>query len=366
MDRPSQQAADAFWKTKDHRFGPSNGPPHYTLLECFKYPESEPVFTQDQCLGLEVLRRLHSPPTGKQDEKPTASLQVVMIERDLDDKLQANFLIFRQILSVLNLQSEILTLVTKGIHGTNKLRSVHNDGYIESFYFNTISALVIWTWNSRTRATKAVLIPSRANGVYSSKVIWKLFAARIEAEAHSIETPGLLRLAGELELADYLESILSSSQQCLAKVELGEFFGSKPRAVGTWSRDQDEVLKTYRSMDVLVSRLSSAQQQNDILMEILAAERQEDHGNTDSEPVHSLWKQAQSRKTDIRLLQEQAKQKLALVRAQTLAELTGALSLTTRPDLKQHQLSKNPDRGPEGFDDQDCNLIHYSTRRSVS
>ncbi|KAK5653467.1 hypothetical protein OQA88_8953 [Cercophora sp. LCS_1] len=331
MNAINQQASDAFWRTKDSRFGPSTGPPLYTVLECFAYSKTKPSVDQNECLGLQVLWRLHNAPLDQHQEKPTSSLQIVKIDRNPDSKLHANFLIFRQILSVCKIDPRILALVAQEGYGTEQFKTRFKNGHVDSFYLCSVSFMIIWSWDSRTKATKAIFIPARFGGACGSETIWKSVTPRLGAHIHSVKDPRLLKTVTCLELSEYLDLVLASERQRLNK-SMPQEAKDDERKRGLGGRNQSEMAKALEMCHSVLSRLSSALRQNDVLLTILEPEPLElSHNPTESEkcgtttstlskqeihqePERLLQKkQAQIRKDEMQLVQEQANRRISQI-----------------------------------------------------
>lgn len=343
MDSLQLQISNIFWERDEKRKQFGDPASSFRLVEVLKHVDSPTTVRDDKLSAQLILDRLENVGTESTQSQPTSTLQIVKIDRNRNGKLRIDPSTFRQLFDVCRIDPCVLYLITRGVYGSRHFRSAQPRGrgeYIDTFYINSVSAMVFWAWDRKWKDTKAIVIPRQSNSVDDSVGIFAEFLGTVETQKDLIDRPWFLQFVSAVNLTLWIDIVLENELEVLRKIEAKS--GHGPWVTNEPPPDLNELMGLSESTGFSVTGLSNAARHATMVLNLLdiddlttpAKQGERPYVDTTSsageiekarEAVKFLRQHVRSREGDIQYLYERAKSQSSTVRSHEFIQTKGIL-----------------------------------------
>ncbi|KAI5460760.1 hypothetical protein BGZ63DRAFT_464803 [Mariannaea sp. PMI_226] len=220
--------------------------PAYDLLPCFNQP---------------------IPPS----EQPlTASLYLVKIDQIHNGQLQIAQQQFLDLMDACHLDGYLQYMIKYETYGLQHFKSdliPETKGSRDVFYINTVSGMLLWSYDSSSVTTKAICMPRSSNRFSRNTDIFRDFLHTLDLQKHLINHSWLLQFVYALELARWLD--------CIHAHQLSIVRGTERQVEGFWiaaslkSLNLQQLTRSSQSVALSISTLSYAVRHVHTALELL-------------------------------------------------------------------------------------------------
>ncbi|KAF2967110.1 hypothetical protein GQX73_g6485 [Xylaria multiplex] len=292
-----------FWESQ--KFAHSNQ--YYDVLEILRYTD-EPIEAKSESFPPRVLvHKLKNGISRHRRGRTLASLlQLLKLDRNQDNQLLIGADEFREIFRFYGIDPFILYLVVRQSHGCYHSRHGDDDEGVDSFYLNSVSMMLLWSYQRASKKTFAIIIPRQSNSIDTSAGIYAKFLNTLGKQKELFEYPWYLQLASVIEQSLWLDVVSGAELQAIRHIEERTRHGNW---VSTESPPEfSELIKISEKIGFANAALANAWRQADLMLNLLAVNGlASSNGNRDCDRID----------TNIdRSKEEQAKQVAALLRTQ--------------------------------------------------
>ncbi|KAI0106435.1 hypothetical protein GGR51DRAFT_169363 [Nemania sp. FL0031] len=260
----------------------------FSVYEIFQY-EGEPMDgkSHEDIQPNSLTTWLNNPASHYDQQNGTATvfLQILRLDREPDNSLPIGEDLFKEIFSSHGLDPFILYLVAHESHGRYHSRSASGQQAhcIESFYVNSVSAMLLWSFNTASQETFAIIIPRSSNSVDKINEIYDKFLNTLGQQKALVKYPWFLHLVSVIEQVLWLDTVLGFELKHIRHIEQRTRHGS-------WNSTENppslpELTWISEKIGFTNAALANASRQADLMLNLLTVE-----GLAPSEQDSDRWK----------------------------------------------------------------------------
>ncbi|RTE73153.1 hypothetical protein BHE90_012426 [Fusarium euwallaceae] len=316
MDGLQEQAKDLF---QNQKFAAPTA--RYSLVEIFQYQASTESHHKS-VLARDLLDSVNC--AASQLRSATARLYLVKIDRNNAGQLQIAKQLFLDLLHACRLEGYVQYLIEHESYGLQHFTSTMTSGNLRNpdiFYINTVSGMLLWSYDSSSVATRAIFMPRNSNSVFDNVNIFNAFLSTLDHQKDFINYPWLLQFVCVIELCRWLDLVHGFELQRIRLVE-------EQTRHGSWISESQEKLdlqqltEVSQSVGFSVSALANAVRHVHIALELLninisspppSATSSQSKAELVREATRLLSRQVHYRKLDLEYLQERSKNQVSII-----------------------------------------------------
>ncbi|KAI0904108.1 hypothetical protein F4823DRAFT_568029 [Ustulina deusta] len=249
MDGFQSQMSSIFWETQ--KFAHPNK--DYSVLEIFQLTDGSIEARGENVPHQALVHRLKNAISRPRRGSAVASfLQLLKLDRDGSGELLIGGDKFREIFSFYGIDPFILYLVARESHGcyhSGPADGEDNQG-VGSFYLNSVSMMLLWSYHYGSKKTFAIIIPRQSNSIDDSDGIYAKFANTLGKQQ------------------ELLDGVLGAELQAIRHIEERTRHGNWVSAESP--PDFPELTKISEKIGFANAALANAWRQADFMLNLLA------------------------------------------------------------------------------------------------
>lgn len=243
----------------------------FDIIEIIKHAEGDTTFRHTSAFKDNLLDRVKDIPNYR-NEQPRSRLQLVRIPRSQYNVLSIEQQLFSDLFALYRIEKYYLHSAGYETRGFQRFRSYTSGSgpdYIDSFFLDTTSALVLWSFDSSTKTTKVILVPSYATGIPDTTNVFEQFAQHLETHQNLVDTPFLVHLVSAIVIGSWLDIGIITAYQAMRQAEILTEHGVW-RSYGRPPPELDELIRSSRDIGFTMTSLMNASRHVDIVRSLLA------------------------------------------------------------------------------------------------
>jgi len=156
-----------------------------------------------------------------------ATLQLVNVRRQDNETLLCSPNMFLHIFKIFGLEPYILYMIRSNCYGFHQFpankSSVEDSSY--SFFLGTVLYSLIWSFNPKTRATRAILMPRRSNGLKNGEAAFRDFRVILQTYQDHIRSPCLPAFVACIHIIHFVDEYIAVELQDIRQMEINTGHG---------------------------------------------------------------------------------------------------------------------------------------------
>jgi hypothetical protein len=296
------------------------------LIEINKYASGKTELVPITVPKENLLRRLEERPNAGED--PTSRLQLVRIAQPQYVVLEIDKQLFQDVVRLFKVEPFFLCLIgmRKGYQRSRSYLSSTGGDYVDSFFLDTTSGLVLWSYESITRTTRVILVPSHKSIV--SDGVFEQFVHQLERHKKLVDTGFIIHLVASNVVWTWLDRSSANSFHRMQRIEMQTQHGiwmskdlpSRPaslrelvetsRLIGFTITDLGNLIRHVRIMLAMLSVDSTNQASDSFSLVVKPDQSTEDEAAT---ALRAMRIQIAMRQFDIEYLYDRAKTQSSVV-----------------------------------------------------
>lgn len=188
---------------------------------------SDAAGSQKRYREFAILPHMFSADALGNSTESSANLLLLNIRRNKYDALTISPTCFYDIFTTFNLEPYILSLMANMCYGFHHFPPYDAVGKVKthSFHLGTILFMLVWSFDPRTLATRAILLPRRDNGLHDGDVAYAQFASLLRSCAENVVSPLFLSFVANLQIHQWLDDYVCTVLKIICDIEARTGYG---------------------------------------------------------------------------------------------------------------------------------------------
>ncbi|KAF2274358.1 uncharacterized protein EI97DRAFT_435197 [Westerdykella ornata] len=267
MDALRQQAHNVFCNHRIFSFKPSASP--FETVQITQHSEDHTKFSLDS-VSEDQLREIFNQSSNNDATQSTFKLLTIVRSEYL--VLEIGKSLFEDLIEACEIDKNFYRPLAYEQYGFQKARSYISgpgSGYVDSYYLNTTSALLLWSYDSTQRRTCAIFIPNHVGTIPDSAGAKEAAMGALESQIALVDTPHLMLLVGAIVNAAWLRESLQNSLYMTREIDKRTEQGMW-RVPGRKPAELDELVEGAKLVGYTLTRLENMDRQRQVLSDMLS------------------------------------------------------------------------------------------------
>jgi hypothetical protein len=242
--------------------------PTFDVVEIYQHGPHEISYCQTKVAKEELLQHLNSLP--EQGEEST-SFKLVSIDKTRYDYIQMSPQFFTELSDTFRIEPYIFHLlghVKRGFYHFRSYTDTDSANYIDSFFVHCTLATLMWSFDSSTKSTRAILIPNHSALMPNPINVCDHFWSSLELHKGLAHTPSFLRLVFSIVIGSWIDLGLSHAVIQLRRTDMHTKHGVWTSFVFSHP-SLDELLHVSQTVGSLRTALGYTSRHADLVLDLL-------------------------------------------------------------------------------------------------